>query len=75
MGPERVLALYSSKPQDVLLGVGVGQKRSRCNSIRELRDLNGGGYSSWAGVERGSEGPTDTGTRQNPFFGSLPAEP
>lgn len=48
-------ALYSSKPQDVLLGVGVGQKRRRCNRTRELCALNGGGYRSWTG------GPMDTG--------------
>lgn len=60
--------MYSSKPQDVLLGVGVGQKSRRCNCKGELRALNSGGYSSWAGVERGSQGPMDIGTSQNPFF-------
>lgn len=50
-------------------GQGFGQNR-RCNGIRELHTLNGGGHSSWAGIKRGSQSQIN----QINFFFSLLTE-
>lgn len=47
-------------------GRGFEQNR-RCNRIRESHALNGGGYSSWAGIKRGSQGPHGLWNRSNKF--------